>query len=221
MSDLGELLASIGGLQGLGEMARRVRTDRGLSQEELAERMGRRKRFVEQLECARAPQNAHVLTVTLLARAGEVSVGLFVASFARPTEDPLPWPREHRPVRQHASIRPGTSLGATYRALLAQGAIAGAEALGATLRELRVRGRDWPQRELAARTGMNQRSISCLERGTVPYPLLLTITRIGRAFGTTVAEQLAYTTQLAQAYAGEIDAPPLGRPYASWPRRRH
>lgn len=220
MSDTEELLASIGGLQGLGEMVRRVRTDRGLSQEELAERMGRRKRFVEQIECARAPQNAHVLTVTLLARAGEVSVGLFVASFARPREDPLPWPREHRPPRQSAAIRAGASLGDTYRGLLGQGAIAGAGALGATLRQLRVRGRNWPQRELSDRTGINQRSISCLERGAVPYPLLLTITRLGRAFGTTVAEQLAYTTQLAQAYAGEIDAPPLGRAFASWPRRR-
>lgn len=215
-----ELLASVGGLQGLGEMVRRVRTDRGLSQPELADRIGRRKRFVEQIECARAPANAHVLTVTLLAQAGEVSVGLFVASFARPREDPLPWPREHRPARQRASLRPGTSLGQTYRDLRAQGAIAGAAALGATLRELRVRGRDWSQGELAARTGINQRSISCIERGTVPYPLLLTITRIGRAFGTTVAEQLAYTTQLAQAYAGEIEAPPLGWAFASRPRRR-
>ena len=219
MTDDVELLSSIGGLDGLAEMLRRVRGDRGLSQEEVAERVGRRRRFVEQIECGRAPQNAHVLTVALLSRACEVSVGLFVASFARPREDPLPWPREHRSPRRAVSIRPGATFGDTYRDLLAQDAIAGAPALGATLRDLRVRQRDWPQRELAARTGINQRYLSSLERGAVPYPLLLTLTRLGRACGATTAEQIAYTTRLAQTYAGEIEAPPLGRPFASWPRR--
>jgi transcriptional regulator with XRE-family HTH domain len=219
VTDDGELLASIGGLEGLAEMLRRVRADRGLSQDEIAAHVGRRRRFVEQIECARAPQNAHVLTVTLLARAGEVSVGLFVASFARPREDPLPWPREHQPPWHHAIIRPGATFGDTYRDLSAHGAIAGAGALGATLRELRVRQRDWPQRELAARTGINQRYLSSLERGAVPFPLLLTLARLGRAFGATTAAQIAYATKLAQSYAGEIEAPPLGRPFASWPRR--
>jgi transcriptional regulator with XRE-family HTH domain len=200
------VLARIGGLDGLAEMTRRVREDRGLSRAKLAERVGRKPKFIEQIENARAAANAHVLTVTLLARASEVSVGLFVASYARPKEDPLPWPRERRPASAGVTAAHDRSLGAA--------------ALGATLRELRVRQKGWPQRELAERTKMNQRYLSALELGSVPNPLLLTITRLGRAFGDTPPTQIAYATRLAQAYAGEIDAPPLGRPYGGWSRRR-
>lgn len=198
------LLRLIGGREGIAEMTRRVREDRGLSRAEFAGRMGRRARFLEPIENGRGTRDMHLSTVMLLARAGEVSIGLFVASYARPKDDPLPWPREHRPPRQPARAR--------------QVRVA-ARALGATLRHIRVRQKNWPQQQLSDLSGMTQGYLSQLELGHVLAPRLLTVVRLGRTFGTTPAERIAYATQLAQSYAGEITAPRLGRPYAAWRRR--
>jgi transcriptional regulator with XRE-family HTH domain len=190
MSEQEDVAASIGGVVALAAMLRRVRADRAFSQEEVAARIQRPAGFVARLESADVPEPS-VLTVALLASACEVSVSLFVASFALPTDDPLPWPREHRP--------PSRRRRATFP---------GARALGATLRELRYQ-RNWSQQELGARAGMSASHIGALERGAIQSPLLLTVARIGRGFATTPTAQVAHTTHLAQAYAGEIKAPPL------------
>lgn len=193
-----ELLATIGGREGLAEMLRRVRSDRGLSQAELGGRVGRPYSWVQGIESPRGQRDVNIHTVTLLARACEVSIGLFVASFCRPREDPLPWPREHRSLNSPTDPIPGPM------------------ALGATLRHLRLQ-RNWTQHVLAERAGgASYTRISDLERGSVVRPLLLTLTRLGRAFGDTPVAQISYTTQLAQSYAGEIEAPPLRRIYADY-----
>lgn len=197
-----ELLSRIGGRDGLAEITTRVREDRGLSRTEFAARLGRNARFIEPIENGRGAADMYLSTVMLLAQAGEVSIGLFVASYARPKDDPLPWPREHRPPRRRRR----------------QLDVA-ARAFGATLRHLRVRQMDWAQEDLAELSGLTQGYLSKLELGQVPKPRILTVTRLGRTFGSTPAEQIAYATQLAQSYAGEIDAPQLGRPYATWRRR--
>jgi transcriptional regulator with XRE-family HTH domain len=133
-----------------------------------------------------------LLTATLLARACEVSVMLFVASFALPRDDPLPWPREHQPPERMP------------------GAVAGAAAMGAALRKLRL-DRNWSQYDLAERSGLSQSKISHLEHGAGAAPRVLTVTRLGRAFAAMTAQQISYAAQLAQAYAGEVEAPPLSR----------
>ena len=157
--------------------------------------MGRSAKFVQQIELAPSTRSPNLLTVTLLARATEVSVALFVASFARPRTDSLVWPGEFVRLSHPA------------------GAIPGGAALGATLRQLRI-DRNWSQERLGDRTRINPRILSSLERGTGLSPLVLTLTRIGRGFGDTAVEQVAIATQLAQSFAGEIPAPPLRRIYA-------
>jgi transcriptional regulator with XRE-family HTH domain len=187
-NDHGDLLASIGGTGAVAAMLRRVRQDRALSVAQVAARIERPASYVERLEAAELPEPS-VLTATLLARGCEVSVSLFAASFALPLEDPLPWPREHRPTRR-----------------VRQRAIPGARALGATLRELRLH-RNWSQLELASRAGMSPSHVGAIERGTVRSPLLLTVARLGRAFATTTPAQIAHASHLAQSYAGELEAP--------------
>jgi len=187
-----ELLSSIGGVEAMAAMLRRVRADRVLSPEQLAARIRYPVRLIVRLEAGEVPDPS-IATATALARGCEVSVALFVASFALPRGEPLPWPREHLPSRHGQD-----------------GPIPGARGLGAMLRELRL-SRDWSQRELAARTGVAPTYLSSMERGTVQRPRLLTLTRISHAFASSAPAQVAHLTRLAQAYAGEIDAPPLRR----------
>lgn len=184
-----ELPDTIAGIGGLAAMSIRLRAARGLSEAQLAAKVGRPARFVARIEASevRAPT---LLTAMLLARACEVSVTLFVASFALPREDPLPWPREHRPPERTPDAVPG------------------AAAMGATLRRLRL-DRNWSQYDLAMRSGLSQSKISHLERGAGVAPRLLTVTRLSRAFAAVTALQISYAAQLAQAYAGEVEAPPL------------
>jgi len=187
-----ELARSIGGVGGLAAMLRRVRADRNLAPDVLALRMERPVSYVELLESARAPVPT-LLTVSLLAYGCEVSVALFVASFALPIGEPLPWPREHRPPSEYPHVR-----------------VAGPRAFGATLREERYQ-LNWSTAELAARTGVDRSRIGKLERGQVPAPTLLTVTQLAHALAATTPRRIAYATQLAQSYAGEIPSPRLRR----------
>jgi len=180
-----ELAQSIGGVHALAAMLRRVRADRRLSTEQLAARIERAPAYVSALESARVPDPT-LLTAALLAQGCEVSVSLFVASFALPLGEPLPWPREHRPPGEHPPLR-----------------LAGPGALGATLRDERYR-LNWSTGELAERAGLTRGEIGRLERGEVAAPALVTVTQLGRALATTTTRQVAHATQLAQSYAGEI-----------------
>ncbi|MBS1870537.1 MAG: transcriptional regulator [Actinobacteria bacterium] len=193
MSDAQEELAqSIGGVHALAAMLRRVRADRNLSADLLALRIERPVSYVCALERARAPVPT-LLTVALLAYGCEVSVSLFVASFALPLGDPLPWPREHQPPGEYPHVR-----------------LAGPRAFGAALREERYR-LNWSTRKLAARARVHRTRIGTLERGQVGAPTLLTVTQLAHALGATPPRRIAYATQLAQSYAGEIPAPRLRR----------
>jgi transcriptional regulator with XRE-family HTH domain len=118
---------------------------------------------------------------------------LFVASFALPIGDPLPWPREHRPPGNHPQVR-----------------LAGPTAFGATLRDERYR-LNWSMADLGERAHLTTAEIGKLERGEVAAPTLLTVTQLGRALAATPRRQIAHATQLAQSYAGEIPAPRLRR----------
>jgi transcriptional regulator with XRE-family HTH domain len=187
-----ELAHSIGGAGGLAAMLRRVRADRDLAREQLAARIQRTAEYVAALESARV-SNPTLLTVALLAYGCEVSVSLFVASFALPIGEPLPWPREHRPVGKHPHVR-----------------VAGPRAFGATLREERFH-LNWSTAELGNRAHLSANQIGRLERGEVAAPALLTVTRLGRALAATIPGQIAHATQLAQSYAGEKPAPRLRR----------
>jgi transcriptional regulator with XRE-family HTH domain len=187
-----ELARSIGGVHALAAMLRRVRADRDLTAELLALRIERPVSYVSALESARAPVPT-LLTVALLAYGCEVSVALFVASFALPVGDPLPWPREHRPPGAYPHVRVG-----------------GPRAFGATLREERYR-LNWSTAELAARARVHRTQIGMLERGQITAPTLLMVTQLAHALGATTPRRIAYVTQLAQSYAGEIPAPRLRR----------
>lgn len=187
-----ELSRSIGGVQALAAMLRRVRTDRDLTQGQLAKRIRYPAAYVVALETARrrAPT---LLTASLLAYACEVSVSLFVVSFALPAGEPLPWPRERRPLADPAQVRLG-----------------GPRALGASLREARF-ALNWSIADLSVRSGLSRSTIGSLERGVVAAPALLTVTRLGRALAHTTPRQIEHASQLAQSYAGEIPAPKLRR----------
>jgi transcriptional regulator with XRE-family HTH domain len=187
-----ELAQSIGGAHALAAMLRRVRADRDLPVDLLALRIERPVSYVSALESARAPVPT-LLTVALLAYGCEVSVSLFVASFALPLGDPLPWPREHRPPGEYPHVR-----------------LAGPRAFGATLREERYR-LNWSTAELATRARVHRTRIGALERGQIAAPTLLTVTQLAYALGATTPRRIAYATQLAQSYAGEIRAPRLRR----------
>jgi len=189
---LEDLAQSIGGVRALAAMLRRVRADRELSPEQLAARVESTTAYVSALESARV-LDPTLLTVALLADGCEVSVSLFVASFALPLGDPLPWPRERRPPDDHPHVR-----------------LAGPRAFGATLRDERYR-LNWSTAELAARVRVSRSRIGTLERGQVAAPTLLTVTQLAYALATTTTRRIAYATQLAQSYAGEIAAPRLRR----------
>ncbi len=186
-----DLAESIGGVRALAAMLRRLRADRDLTEAQLAARIERPPDYIIALESARAAEPT-LLTVALLASACEVSVSLFVASFALPLGSPLPWPREHHPA-DRTRVR-----------------FAGARAFGATLRAERLR-RHWSQAELGARAGVNRAMIGRLERGEISLPTLLMVTQLGRAFATSTASQIAHASRLAQSFAGEIHAPRLSR----------
>jgi transcriptional regulator with XRE-family HTH domain len=188
-----DLAESIGGARALAAMLRRLRADRDLTEAQLAARIERPPDYIIDLESARAVEPT-LLTVALLASACEVSVSLFVASFALPLGSPLPWPREHLP-HDRTRVR-----------------FAGARAFGATLRAERLR-RHWSQTTLGTRAGVNRAMIGRLERGDIPLPTLLMVTQLGRAFATSTASQIAHASRLAQSFAGEIDAPRLSRMY--------
>lgn len=64
--------------------------------------------------------------------------------------------------------------------------LGGAEAMGATLRELRTRA-GITQRELATREGLHRNYLGALERGTVPNPGLATANRLARALDVSIA----------------------------------
>ena len=185
-----ELVKSIGGAGGLAAMLRRVRADRELTAEQLAARIDSVPAWIDALECGRS-SDLTLAVVSLLAYACEVSVALFVASFALPLGEPLPWPREHRPLSDPPHVR-----------------LAGPRAFGATLREERYR-LNWTMAALADRAGLRPVKIGRLERGQVVAPALLAVTRLGRALADTPPSQIAHMTQLAQSYAGEITAPRL------------
>jgi transcriptional regulator with XRE-family HTH domain len=166
-------------------MLRRVRADRELTHEQLAVRIDSTPAWIEALECARST-DLTLATVSLLAFACEVSVALFVASFALPIGEPLPWPRAHRPPGDPPGVR-----------------LAGPRAFGATLRDERYR-LNWTMVALADRAGLRPAKIGQLERGQVAAPALLAVTRLARALADTPPAQIAHATQLAQSYAGEI-----------------
>jgi transcriptional regulator with XRE-family HTH domain len=190
--DVDDLAQSIAGVRGLAAMLRRLRADRDFTQEQLATRLAWAVEYVTDLENARGPKPS-LLTISLLAYGCEVSVSLFVASFALPIGEPLPWPREHRPLSDPPHVR-----------------LAGPRAFGATLREERYR-LNWTQAYLAERAGLRHQETSKLERGSVVAPALLTVTRLARALADTTPRRIAHATQLARSYAGEIAAPPLRR----------
>lgn len=190
--DADELARSIGGVGGLAAMLRRVRGDRDLTQQQLASRIQSTVAYVSSVESARTPDPT-LLTVSLLAYGCEVSVSLFVASFALPIEAPLPWPREHRPPSDPPLVR-----------------LAGPRAFGATLRAERYR-LNWSQAYLGERAGLTELVVGKLERGQVAAPALLDVTRLARALADTTPRQIAHATQLARSYAGEIPAPSLRR----------
>jgi len=187
-----ELTRSIGGAVALAAMLRRVRADRDLTYEQLAARIYCTPAWIAALEIARS-RDLTLATVSLLAHACEVSVALFVASFALPAGEPLPWPREHRAPVDPPHVR-----------------LAGPVAFGATLREERLR-LNWSTAALGERAGLHEGAVGRLERGHVAFPTLLVVTRLARALATTPSRQIAHAAQLAQTYAGEIPAPPLRR----------
>jgi len=188
--DADDLAALIGGVHGLAAMLRRVRADRELTYEQLAERIDSAPALIDALESARWPDPT-LATVSLLGYGCEVSVSLFVASFALPIGEPLPWPREHRPPSDPPHVR-----------------LAGPHAFGATLCEERYR-LNWTQAYLGERAGLKEIEVGKLERGQVPAPALLTVTRLARALADTTPRQIAHATLLARSYAGEITARPL------------
>lgn len=186
-----DLAKSIGGVRALASMVRRVRADRDLTETQLAARIERPPGYVTDLESARTADPT-LLTIALVASACEVSVALFAASFAQPLGDKLPWPRDLSPD-ERAGTRP-----------------AGARAFGATLRDLRME-RNWSQAALGDRAGLTAGMIGRLERGEIPRPTLLAVTQLGDALASSTPARVAHTCRLAQSYAGEIDAPSLGR----------
>lgn len=178
-----DLIARIGGTAALAQRCHEIRTSRGITLDVLAARMETRVRFVDDLESSRVLQPS-VATVAAFARACNVAVSALVEAFGLP-------------AGAHAA--PVEPLDESVAPLLP---LRPAEAMGHALASLREQ-RGWSPEDVAHRAGFNERYYRSMEHGAAVQPMLLTVLRVGLAFGETHHQGVLATTGLVRAFAGE------------------